>query len=165
MLELVEKNRSKFSISDFVVRVKCIDRDSKQIKWLDNVECNYSYRHSVFMDDSYIIVGAEINCLPQSITNSKERITARREYCKKNQEWGKGCFGSCFSSCDKRLLKIAHFLCRKKLKGIRISEKNTNWIINNGDARYCDTIRYIKVCELVHHIFFKKIQREIRVWE
>ena len=159
------RDRVKFSISDFVVRVKCIDRESLKIEWIDRANCDFSYRHSVFLEDRYIIIGAEINCTAQSLKQSKERIKARTEYCKKNQDWGNGCFGSCFSICDKRLLRIAHVVFRKRLIGIRVSEKNSNWIMNNGNASYRETIQYIRACEFVHRLFFKRIQREIRVWE
>ena len=159
------RERVLFNISDFILRVKCFDRSSKKIIWIGAEKCDFLYRHSIFMDNRYIIVGAEIKCNPQSKVDSQERIRKRREYCKNKQVWGKGCFGSCFSAKDNRLLKFTYAISKFTLRGIYVSKNNSNWIINNGKANYRETIRYISMCEFIHHVFHKDIQREICIWD
>ena len=98
------RGKEKFNICDFVERVKCVDRDTGEICWINKDDCNFAYRSSLFKKDQYIILGAEIKVASQPIEVSKERISNRRAYCKTHQEWGKGCFGTCFSIKNGRIL-------------------------------------------------------------
>lgn len=158
------RNNVLFSISDYIIRVKCFDKNKKEIVWLDKSDCDYHYRSSAFMKDEYIILGAEILCKAQTTDVSNERIKRRKNIVKNNQEWGKGCFGSIFSESDRRLLKIASRIFRIKNRSIGISSKNPNWIYNKGSATFKDTIQYIQLCEKLHAMAGKSIQREIRIW-
>lgn len=160
-----KREKARFNICDFIVRVKCIDRSTKEIIWLDKDDCDYSYRHSVFMRNDKIILGAEISCVPQTLEESKERIKKRLEYCRSNQVWGKGCFGTCFCLCSRKLLKAARIMKKITMKGITVSQKNPNWITNNGKATFKETIKYIRFCKRLHKLMRKKIEREVQVWD
>ena len=160
-------NRKKnlFNISDFVVRVKCIDKKRNSIVWISGDDCKYSYRSSLFMNDEHIILGAEIKCKAGSQNVFSDRIKQRKEYCKKTQEWNRGCFGSCFSQYDKKILKILRFASSPFLKGITVSKSNPNWITNNGKATFKEMNRYINCCKSIHKLFRKNIAVEVRVWD
>lgn len=157
------KNHHLFTISDFIEKVKVINIKSKKIEWLDKPKCQFSHRYSIFHNNEYFILGAVINLKKQSLEESKERINNRIEKAKK-YERGKGCFGSCFSEGNQRLLKIISILDFRK-KGIYQAKNNCNWFVNDGTGNFKETIRLIKKCKNIHKIFRKNIKCEIQIWE
>ena len=158
-----EKN-SKFTISKFIKRVKVLEKSSREVKWLKNNECKFSHRQSLFMNDNYIILGAEIEAIVQSEDISQERIKKRLEHCRKKQNMGKGCFGTCFSHANPRILKIVRLISSKKARATQDKE-NSNWIVNNGNATFKDVMRIIRRCKLLHRLFGQEIECEVRIWE
>lgn len=158
------KKNSKFTISDYIERVKCINRKKKEIVWLDKTQCGFAHRKSIFFDNEYIILGAEIKCVQQTIELSKEKIKQRLEYCRKNQVWGKGCFGTCFCDSNKKVLQIARVFRKFGNHGISVLKTNPNWIINNGNATFKETMKHINSCKRLHKLFHKKIELEVRIW-
>ena len=54
------ENNSRFTMSDFVERVRAFDLETKDYIWLLNKDCEFSHRKSVFQTGKYIIVGCEI---------------------------------------------------------------------------------------------------------
>ena len=104
------KEKSLFTISQFIKRVKVIDIKDIELKWLDCCQCEFSHRSSIFQNGRYVILGAEVAMFPQSIEISEQRISERIRYCKENQIWGKGCFGTVFSEANWRLLKMVSII-------------------------------------------------------
>jgi len=158
-----EKN-SLFTISDFIVRVKVYDKETKKIIWLDKNQCNFSHRNSVFHDNQYVIIGAEIKLNKQTLKISQERINKRLLKCKQEHEWGKGCFGTCFSHCNRKLLKVLSLFNRKNKK-VYQSSNNCNWLVNGGEGTYEDAIKIIERAKKIHKLFHKKIKCEIIIWK
>lgn len=158
------KNSSLFTISDFVVRVKVIDIENKKVIWLDKKDCEFSNRHSLFHNNKYIILGADIKCNKQDISISKERINNRLKKCKTKFERGKGCFGTCFKNANGKLLKI---VAKKYPKhgGISFGKINKNWLVNDGSGTFNDTMFLINKCKIIHKILGQKIICEIIIWE
>ena len=157
------KTKQVFNISDFIVRVKAVRISDKKIVWIANSECQFEYRHSIFHNDEYIILGAEIRLREQSIEESKKRIENRRKRCQETQEYGKGCFGSCCKEYSRRIQKVVRFLPVHKC--VSQSSKNANWLLNNGSAKYKDAIRIINISKFIHKICRKKFELEIKVWD
>lgn len=159
-----KKNNSLFTISDFINKVKTFNIQTSQIEWIDKENCMFSHRCSIFQNNKYVILGAECNFIKQSIEKSKERIKIRLEKTRRNQEMGKGTFGTCFAEANPKLLKIISILTHRKGK-IRFASNNANWFVNDGNGTFSDCMILIKRCELIHKIFHKNIKREVRIWE
>lgn len=158
------RNNVKFNISDFIIRVKALDIDREEIIYLEKKECNFSYRNSIFKNGKYIILGAEIKLDKQDIEISNDRIEKRKEFCKNKQEWGKGCFGSCFSCASGILLRVIALFYHNK-KGIKVSKNNSNWLVNDGTGKYKQAISIINKNKFLHKLFHKRIETEVIIWE
>lgn len=158
------RNNVKFNISDFISKVKVFDIESEKIILLNKEDCNFEYRKSIFKNDGFIILGAEIKLKKQKIEDSNNKIEKRIEYCKNNQDWGKGCFGSCFSNFSPKILKIVSLFYRNK-KGVRMASNNSNWLVNDGTGSYKDAITIIKRCCFLHRILHRDIEREVIIWK
>lgn len=156
------KNDSLFTISDFIEKVKVIEYSTKEIKWLDKDECNFSHRYSIFHNNNYFILGAKIKVNEQEEEKSKKRIMERLEKSKKYDR-GKGCFGTCFSEANNKLLHIVSFIYRRK-GSIRFAKNNKNWLVNDGKGTFDDTMYIIKKCKKIHKAFHRKITCEVIVW-
>ena len=157
------KTNAKFTISDFICRVKIFNIENKKIEWINKEDCDYSHRHSIFFNNKYIILGAECKFNEQLKEKSKEIIKARIEQCRKKQEIGNGAFGTCFSTANGRLLKIVSMIIRKK-GNVRFAKNNSNWLVNEGNGTYKDTIYLINKCVLAHKLFHQKIECEVKIW-
>lgn len=158
------RNNVKFNISDFIIRVKVFDVEKEKMIYLRKEDCNFSYRNSIFKSGKYIILGAEIKIDKQDIEISNERIEKRKEFCKKNQEWGKGCFGSCFSNRSGIVLNILAIFYKNK-HGIKMSKKNYNWLVNDGTGSYKQAMSIINKVYFLHKLFHKECEREVIIWK
>jgi len=154
---------AQFCIGDFINRVRVLDRKNKSVCWLNKNECQFSHRRSIFQNDQYIIIGAELTLYEQDERTSKNRIEKRREYCKSHQEYAKGCFGSCFAKFSHSILRTFSRL-HLSFGSIKQIPQNPNWLINCGNAKYRDVLVFILLSKFVHHLFRKKIELEIRIW-
>lgn len=153
-----------FSISEFIQDVKVIDIDSKKIKYINKDECNFSYRNSLFHNNKYIILGANIKAKKQEASISSKRINERIKYCREHQEWGKGCFGTCFSKCNRKILKMMSFF-NKKNNGIYQSKNNSNWLVNGGSGTFDEAMKIISKAKKIHSFFRQKIEIEVIIWD
>ena len=158
------KKKQLFTISEFIKKVKVLNIKKCSIEWIDKNECKFGHRKSIFQNNEYIILGAECEFYEQKIKKSKERINARIQLCHQKQEIGHGAFGTCFSTSNAKLLKITSLLKHKKGK-IRFSKNNSNWLVNEGNGTYKDTIYLISMCKKIHKLFHKDIECEVRIWD
>lgn len=158
------KNNKVLEISNFIKKVKVINKEKRSIEWMNIDECEFGYRKSIFHNNKYIILGSEIEVEKQEFNISKERIKRRIEFCKIHQEHGNGCFGTCFSKANSKLLKLAKMI-KKNSKEIRFGEKNSNWLVNDGNGKYSDAKKLIERCVFLHKILLQKIELEIKIFE
>lgn len=158
------KGRQRFSLSDFIVSVRVCYVDDGRIEEIPANQCDYSYRKSAFQRGGCVVLGATILCPLQSKELSSKRIAARRSWVKANQEWGKGCFGSCFSEYTPAILRLCRLLVTSG-SSVRVAKNNSNWLINDGEATFRDAKRIIDRCLLAHRIARRPIELEVRVWE
>ena len=156
------KENVLFNISDFIDRVKAINIENYEITYLNNQECKFARRKSIFQNNKYIILGAEVILKPQDKEISKEKIRKRKEFTKQKQEWGNGCFGTCFVNANSKILKFVKII--SKTNGVKFSNNNNNWLVNNGSATYSETNRLIRKCILFHKLTFNKCELEVRFW-
>lgn len=157
-------NNIKFNISDFILRVKILNKKENKIMWISKDECAFSQRKSLFQNDKNIIIGAEIKCINQSPEISKKRILNRINVCKEKQEYGKGCFGTLFSIANPKILKLSKML-KPYYGGVKFSYNNANWLVNTGNARFQDIRKLIWFCKILHILTFQKIELEVRKWD
>lgn len=158
------RGREVFNISQFVLRVRAMDVETGEIKWLSADECCFTFRDSIFRRGNYFILGAEIQCEAMSRDASARAIKARLLHCRQTQEWSKGCFGSCFSEFSPALMRLAWYL-RSQRGGIRFTRRNPNWLNNDGTGTFDDAISLVHHYERVHRVFGKTISREVVVWD
>ncbi len=159
------ENNSRFTMSDFVERVRAFDLETKDYIWLLNKDCEFSHRKSVFQTGKYIIVGCEIRLSRQDMEKSRERIAARKDYCRRNMEYGKGCFGTCFSRCSGKLVKLNALATKFKKMNVQQGRIKANWLVNYGDGTFDEAMTIIENCERLHKMFGKMISREVQIWE
>lgn len=159
-----EKDR-RFTISEFVESVKVYNLINNCIEELKCKDCGFSHRLSLFKNGDYVILGATIKCSIINKTESKKRVAARQQFCKENFEYGKGCFGSCFSESRYKILKVCSIIYRPFERGIHFGRKNANWLYNDGFGKYKDTIRAIDFCKKAHRIMHQRINTEVIIWD
>lgn len=158
------KEKCKFNVSEFIRKVYVLKKDTLELMWIAAEDCDFGHRKSIFQNNDYIILGAEFQFPQQTIEVSNEKIKKRQEYCKKNQNYAKGCFGSCFCEYSKTILTLISKL--KLHKGnVMQSDNNINWLINTGNGTYEDAIWLINKCKRWHKIVGKKIKCEVIIWE
>ena len=153
-----------FTISEFVNKVRAYDLKDKKIVIFSREECNFSHRKSIFQSGQYIILGAEIKCKEIDAADSTKRRKSRIEFCRQNFDYGQGCFGSCFSQCNGKLMRVLAILNRR-CTGVSFSKKTCNWLVNNGNGTFDEAMSLIHKCERIHKLFLQKIEREVIIWK
>ena len=162
-----ERN-SLFTIADFVESVRAWDLQEKTMVELTAEQCRFSHRCSVFHNQRYVILGATIKCKRIGREEAEKAAKDRLDFCKRNFEYGKGCFGTCFSAVNYRILRAisSYDKIRKMGKGrVTFGENNKNWLVNHGGGKYSDAIRIINLCKRAHLICFRKMKCEVVIWE
>ena len=162
-----EKNPA-FTIGDFVLSVRLWNLAEKKFEEFDAQECGFKHRYSVFHNQQYVILGAVIQCKKVDINDAKKVKEARLQFCKNNFEYGKGCFGTCFSKVNYKLLKVVSMLYSVLKFGngrVTFAKNNVNWLVNHGNGSYEDAIRIINLCKQLHRLCRKDIMCEVVIWE
>lgn len=118
-----------------------------QFKWLSNEEIQYSYRYSIFhTKKDYIIIAAKIKLSKGEANEIKEKILDRRNRRISTQPLDKPSAGSVFKNCEsKAAWQLIDELDLRgyKIGGAKISEKHSNFIINDGNAKSKDVVEII----------------------
>jgi UDP-N-acetylenolpyruvoylglucosamine reductase len=159
---------SLFTIGEFVESVRAWDLTEKKLVEFSKEQCGFVHRKSVFHDHPYVILGAVIQCMERSLEESKQRKADRLQFCKENFEYGNGCFGSCFSRANRRILKAVSLFCKVVKLGrgrVTFAEHEANWLVNRGAGRYQDAIRIIRFCQWAHRLVHREIRCEVILWE
>ena len=117
-----------------------------QTKILPRNACGYSYKHSVFMEEGGVILGAELSLTDATDEEIKEReahFKARRAHLPKGKS-----MGCVFKNPPNA--SAGELIERSGLKGLRIggavvSDKHANFIINDASATSKDVKTLISV--------------------
>ena len=157
------KKNPAVTISEFITRVKVISKDKNVIEWIEKEDCHFGHRKSVFQNDKYVILGAECVFRKQDIEISKKIIKERIDSFRKHAEMGKGTFGTIFSESTGKLLKLNSLIYAKK-GGVHFGKNNKNWLVNNGNGTFNDAMFLINKAQLIHKLFHRKIECEVRIW-
>lgn len=153
---------------DICTRVLAVSPDGELCEF-SGAECDFSYRHSVFCDNGYLILSADFALKkgdPAAIRERMDDLMSRRR-SKQPLEYPSA--GSTFKRCEGRF--TAQVIDELGLKGTRVggamvSEKHAGFIINYDRATSADIFALI---EEVKRVVWEKeklpIECEVRVIE
>ena len=152
-------------IKDVLIEVTAMDYLGNIYKF-SNEELNFSYRHSKFLDENYIILSAKFNLSKGNKNDIGNKMHEYMEYRKEKQPIEYPNAGSTFKRGNDFI--TAKLIDDAGLKGYtiggaQVSEKHSGFIINKGNATakdVLDLVNYIK--KIVFEKFEKEIELEIR---
>lgn len=148
----------KSDMSSIVKRIYILENGVS--KFIDVEEAQYEYRTSVFQKkDDLIILGAEIQLTQGDFKAIKTLVDDRRARRMETQPLDKPSAGSMFRNPKEGFSWKFIDDCGlrgKKIGGAQISEKHSNFIVNNGDATAQD------IADLVSYIQ-EKVKEEFNV--
>ncbi len=180
------------SISETVEKVEALNAENLKIKWMNNNDCQFNYRESIFKKDGrYIILSAELNLKKGAAEESKKLI---KEYSAKRQARHPVSYpnaGSFFKNAaikdnEKAFEKLirqypeaekfrnlgtvpaAWLIEKRDLKGVKIggamvSAKHANFIINFNKASARDVIMLASIIkQKIRDSFGIQLQEEVR---
>ena len=133
----------KSDMSNIIEEVEVLVDD--KIIWLNNKECDFSYRHSIFSaHPDWIIISAKIRLHKGDQQQISELMKNRQERRMTTQPLEYPSAGSTFRNTEE------HFAWKlideigyrgKKIGGAQVSEKHSNFIINVDNASADDIIK------------------------
>ena len=134
-------------ISNFIVNVKVLDKNDHEIKEINNEDCKFSYRDSIFKEThNYIIIGATLKLKEIDPAESKALIKDRLERRMASQPLEYPSAGSVFRNPEGdyagRLIETNDFK-NYHINGAYVSDKHANFIINKDNASGDDIVNLI----------------------
>ncbi len=133
-------------IKDCIVSALVYDIKERKLKELSVEDMNFSYRHSIFMEDNYVIISAKFKYEIGNIDEIVSLINDRRRRRVETQPVGEASAGSVFRNPDD--MPVWKLIEDCGLRGHRIgdaviSDKHCNMIVNDGSATSSDIINLI----------------------
>ena len=134
---------------------------------IQNSECNFSYRHSLFSDKNYIILECNLKLHKDTKENIKNKLDENLQSRKEKQPIEYPSAGSTFKRGEDYITAKIIDECGLKgytIGGAQVSEKHAGFIINKNNATAEDVINLIKhVKEIVYEKTGKKIKLEVEI--
>ena len=126
----------KGSMSDIINEVLVLKDD--ELVWLNNQECKFAYRNSIFKEHPHwVILACKIKLVKKSSEAIEELMADRLSRRKKTQPLDKPSAGSTFRNPEGgfawELIDGINYRGYSK-NGASVSEKHSNFIVNNGGA-------------------------------
>ena len=153
-------------IKDILTEVTAIDYDGN-IHIFTNEQCDFSYRHSKFSDEKYIVLQVKLFLERGKKEEIKSKMNEYAQYRKEKQPIEFPSAGSTFKrGTDFITAKLIDEAGLKgySIGGAKISEKHAGFIINTGNATAQDILDLVKyTTDKVYEKFGKKIELEIKV--
>ncbi|HOM02592.1 MAG TPA: FAD-binding protein [Acetivibrio sp.] len=150
------------SISDYIVSVDVVE--NREVKSIPKDLLEFKYRYSSFQDDDRIIVGAKFK-FPRCSSEETSRLRDERiKLCKKEQDNSAANFGTVFCIANPKIMKLVSKLGLGRKDGVHFSKKTPNWILNEGNGNFHDTIQLIKIVQRLHKFTFQKCKLEVKIW-
>jgi UDP-N-acetylmuramate dehydrogenase len=144
------------SIGEKVLRVKVLD-EKGEIRWLEQKDCHFEYRDSLFKKEQLIVLGAELFLKQEDPQIIKKRV---EENLNKRLSQPKGpSAGSVFINPLPDSASVMIEKCGFKgyqIGGAKISDQHANFIINTGGAKASDVLELIALVE-------KKVKQQFGV--
>ena len=136
-------------LSNIIIKVDILD-DNFKLKTLTKDELNYSYRHSIFMSNNYIILKAYFHLEKGNKEEIVASINDRKERRIKSQPLEYPSAGSVFRNPEGNYAgKLIEDLGLKGkiYGGAMISDKHANFIINKKDAKASDILYLMELAQ------------------
>ena len=153
-------------MKDIVKKITCMTRDGK-IQVISNEEAKFEYRNSIFSQNDYIILEAEIQLRKGNPEEIRSKMDEYATYRKEKQPIEYPSAGSTFKRGNDFITAKLIDECGLKgyqIGGAQVSEKHAGFIINKGNATAEDVKQLMKyVEEQVYNKFGKKIEQEIEI--
>lgn len=153
-------------MKDIVTEVTTMDYNGNIHKFT-NEESEFTYRHSKFTNEEYIILQTKLLLKKGDKEEIKEKMDEYAKYRKEKQPIEYPSAGSTFKRGKDFI--TAKLIDETGLKGYfigdaQISEKHAGFIINKGNAKAQDVIDLVKyTSDKVYEKFGKKIELEIKI--
>lgn len=133
----------KSNMSDIVTEVQVLAED--EVKWINNADCDFSYRHSIFSNHpDWIILAVKMELKKGNKEEIKNLMTSRQKRRYDSQPLDKPSAGSTFRNVgDQFAWKLIDEIGYrgKRIGDAAVSEKHSNFIVNLGDAKAEDVIK------------------------
>ena len=153
-------------MKDIVTEITAIDYNGN-MHIFTNEESEFSYRHSKFLDEKYIILQVKLLLEKEKREEIKSKMDEYAKYRKEKQPIEYSSAGSTFKrGTDFITAKLIDDAGLKgySIGGAKISEKHAGFIINTGNATAKDVLDLVEyVTYKVYEKFGKKIELEIKV--
>ncbi len=129
-------------LCQIVQRVKILNRNC-EVETLDNDECQFGYRHSVFSNGDKLVLSAVMELCPGDKAAIRGRMAELMELRREKQplEWPSA--GSTFKRPEGHFAAALIDQCGLKgltVGGARVSEKHAGFVINGGGATCRDIL-------------------------
>lgn len=151
-------------IKDVLLETTILDEKYK-IRTLTNEEQNFAYRHSIFFDKKWIIIGCTFRVQKGNIEEIKENRKQFMESRKEKQPLDMPNAGSIFKrgeDCIPAKLIDEAGLKGYTIGGAQISTKHAGFIVNTGNATAKDIVKLIKYTkETIKEKFDKELELEV----
>ena len=139
------------SMGNIVDKIEAFDIKTKRIVFLNNKNCKFSYRGSIFKKNKgLIILSAELRLKKADKKLIKEKIKNFLKHRRISQPCELPSAGSVFANPDKFFAGKLVEKCGlkgRRIGGAEISKKHANFIINLGEARAQDVIKLINLAK------------------
>jgi len=170
-------------IREYITRVRVYD--GKRVRWITNAECNFTYRHSIFKEEPWLVLEAEFK-LPKGDPKELKAISDDTLLKRAKFKWDMKTPGSYFKNIviralPERILRTldsTKFIGGKvpvgylleavgskgyRVGGIYVSDFHANVFINDGTGRYEDLVMLItELKKRVKERFNITIEEEVR---
>jgi UDP-N-acetylmuramate dehydrogenase len=135
------------SIGEKVLRVKVLDKEGK-IKWLEQKDCQFEYRESLFKKESLIILSVELLLKQEDSQIIKQKVEENLN--KRLSQPKEPSAGSVFINPKPDSAGVMIEKCGLKgyqIGGAKISDQHANFIINIGGAKASDVLELIALAK------------------
>lgn len=153
-------------MKDIIVETKCLTPNG-EIVTLSNEEQEFSYRHSIFMENRYIVLETKIKLQKGNKDEIKAKMDDYAQQRKEKQPISLPSAGSTFKRGTDFV--TAKVIDECGLKGFsigdaQVSTKHAGFVVNNGNATAEDVLKLIEhVQKAVLEKTGKKIELEIEI--
>lgn len=152
-------------MKDIITEVTAIDYDGN-IYVFTNEQAKFTYRHSKFLDEKYIILQVKLLLEKGKREEIKAKMDEYAKYRKEKQPIEYPSAGSTFKrGTDFITAKLIDDAGLKgySIGGAKISEKHAGFVINTGNATAQDVLNLVEyVKDTIYKKFGKKIELEIK---
>lgn len=137
-------------VADVLVETAVVDARGA-LRVLQNTECKFSYRDSIFKHEKFVICDALFQLKKQDKAIIQQTLQQLSELRKETQDIAAKCAGCVFRNpteqSDKSAAELIDALGLKgtHIGGAQVSERHANFIINTGDATAEDVVMLISL--------------------